>query len=368
MENSVSKIQGPAGFVLGFNKMMEDLGQSTQFEYITTDSAYLPKGLEVPIANYDFVIGGAGIGDLICHFPAFIYLAKSSPWVRGTIICPDNLRDLAKNIMRPYKMWTVHDSDTIEHKPGTYVCAPGLKVNGVIRQPFCNGTGGHLVASSFINFVNMFPPPPGADLYPEINFDGAVLSEECWELHDRWRGKYVVLTPGAISDARAVTGWYWTPIVYHIKKLGLMPVVLGKSKISEHLSTKFPDGFPYDQCKDLRDKTDIIEAAFIMKHAAATIGLDNGLIQIASCTDASIVCAYNILEARERVPNRRAGKFIALSLTQEELACANCQTNLKRFHPAHSFTTCLMGTNKCVDILFQNSGSRFKQALDQILS
>lgn len=365
----MTNIQGPAAMVMGFNKMLEDLNMAPQKNTIIPDTPYLPTGMEVPVANYDFVIGGAGIGDLICHFPAFIYMAKHCPWARGTIICPDSIREFALNIMRPYrKMWTVHDSISITHKEGTYVCAPGLKVNGVVKQPFCNGTGGHLVHASFINFVNMFPPPKDADIYPVIDFENTILSEEAWELHDRWKGKYIVFTPGSVSQARSVPGYYWTPIVYHAKRLGYQPIVLGKTELSKDLKTNFPTDFPYDQCKDLRDKTSLIEAAFIMKHAAATLGLDNGLIQIASCTDATIIAAYNITEPWQRVPNRRSGKFIALSLTQEDLDCANCQTNLKRFHPAHSFTTCLTGTRACIDILFQNSGERWKTVLDQILS
>lgn len=359
------QIQGPSAVVMGFNKMLQDIGQVEAQNILITDYPHLPSGLEVPIVNMDFVIGGAGIGDLICHFPAFIYMAKHCPWVRGTIVCPDSLRDFANNIMKPFKTFTVHDSEWIKHKEGAYVCSPGIKVDGVIRQPFCNGTGGHLVAASFINFVNMFPPPAGADEYPVINFDNAYLSEAIQSFQEK---KYVVFTTGAVSRAREVKGWLWSPIVHHVKRMGYVPVFLGKTEISLTTKTIFPEGCPYDEGLDLRDETSILEAAFIMKHAAATLGLDNGLIQIASCTDASIVAAYNIAEPWQRVPNRKAGKFISLSLTTEELSCANCQTNLKRYHPSHSFTTCLMGTTSCIDLIFNNNGERWKKALDQILS
>lgn len=361
-----NKIHGPAAFVLGRSKMLEDTGQSDRPLTMIVGPPYLPEDTEIPISYMDFIIGGAGIGDLICHFPAFIWMAKNCPWIRGNIVCPRELRPFARNVMHIYRStWNIHGSDKIKHRPGSIVCAPGYKINGEIKNPFCNGTGGHLVHASFINFANIFPPPPGADEYPVVNLRKVKPSLVASALKSNH--KYIVFTTGAVSKAREVKGYLWSPIVHHIKRMGYLPVFLGKTKISDTTITVFPDGCPYEEGLDLRDQTTILEAMYIMKHASAVLGLDNGLIQMASCTDASIIAAYNIVKPEQRVPNRKKGKFIALSLTKEELACSSCQAILTRLHPSHSFTRCLMGDTKCIDLLFQNNGVRWKSALDQIL-
>lgn len=368
METSESnKIQGASALSLGLNKMLHDIGHSKKMESVTPNLPFLRPGTELPVVNVDFIIGGAGLGDLIAAMPSFIFMANFCPWVFGTIVCPDYFRDFAINIMRPFSNWKIHDSDTIKHKPGTIVCAPGVKVDGVIRQPLCNGTGGTLVGNYFINLVNVFPPPEGSEYYPVIDFESEILSEQCWELHDRWKNKCVVLTPGAVSKARTVNGLLWSPIVGHIKRLGMLPVFLGKTQLSKDLVTNFPDMIPFEQGLDLRDKTTMIEAAFIMKNSACVIGLDNGLLHLAACTDANIVAAFNITEPSERIPKRKNGKFIPLTITREELSCAHCQTNIKRIFP-HSFTNCLYGDLKCVDLLFRNNGEMWKNAIDEIIS
>lgn len=377
MDGMESNIKGPAAVVLGLNKMLYDSGQIAEKETLVfNDHPFLRPGTELPVTHVDFVFSAAGMGDFICYMPTMIYMAKTQPWVFGRILCPEFFREFAENIMQEFRQWTIAPNTDMKHDIGHYLCAPNTKVGkpcphcGEIvmemKQPFCNGTGGHLVDNGFLLFANVFPTPKDADLYPIIDFDGHVLSEECWDLHDRWRGKYVVFTPGAVSQSRTVAGWMWSPIVHYVKRLGLLPVVLGKSEMSKDLKVTFPDGFPFDQCRDLRDKTTMLEAAFIMKHAGVTLGLDNGLIQLAACTDAAIIAAYNLTEPRERVPHRKDGKLISLSLTQKELACANCQTNIKRAG-AHSFARCLYGDLECINILFQNNGERWRRAIDEIL-
>jgi hypothetical protein len=354
------EVKGPMEFLREVNRVLEGL----KFEEVECDQPYFLPGTKLPVTTYNFYFKGGGIGDQICYMPALLWIAKNNPWVRGRIFCSTILIELFDNIIQQSDRmdWKVYDLDDFDRvkENGSRTRGPGYKHNGVTNFQLANGTGGHLVDCGWLYFGNEYPPPEGGDLYPVINFDN-------WaDKHDLYHKKYVVFTTGATTPAREVPGAYWNPIVEYVKYRGLSPVFLGVKNVNE-IKIRFPDGCDYSAGIDLRDKTTLMEAAWIMKNSAAVVGLDNGLIQLASCTDAPIVAAYNMVHPKQRRPKRVAGLWREIFLTREELACTGCQTFMKNIAPPHDFKRCLYGHLNCINLLFTDHGSKFTRALAELL-
>jgi ADP-heptose:LPS heptosyltransferase len=353
-------IKGPLELQREVNRIIGGLDIETVFP---SNPPFRP-GTELPVIKYNMYFRGSGMGDYICYMPAMVWLAKNSPWIHGHIFVAEFFNEFAKNIMDQtgQKGWQVYPIDRFEELKNLagLTRGPGITQYDKPTYQLVNGSGGHLVTLGFMYFANLFPPPTNADYYPIINFEG-------WqERHDLYYQKYVVFTPGAVSAARTVPGHYWNPIIEHVKSKGLTPVFLGTRKMVE-LNVNFPDGLNYADGIDLRDKTTMMEAAWVMKNSACVVGLDNGLIHLAACTDAPIVAGYNMVHPRDRRPKRWVGKWREIALTQKDLSCAGCQSEMKSMFP-HNFARCLYDDLKCLDILFANGADRWIWAIDKILS
>ena len=327
---------------------------------VMMDKPFRP-GTRLPVVTYNFVFSGAGIGDWMCYMPAMLWLAKFCPWIRGRIYVAEFFCDFARNVMRDYPDWRVHPAERINDfvEPNSVFRGPSISVGG--RSPgfqLLNGTGGHLVDVGFAYFTNQFPPPPGADLFPVLDLSDVP--------EIALPSRYVVFTTGGVTPVRTVPGKFWNPIIDWVKSKGMTPVFLGKSNMAGCVDVNFPDDCDYSKGINLRDKTSLLEAAKVMRNALCTIGLDNGLLHLAACTDAAIVAGYNIVHPKQRRPNRATGEWREIYLTQDELACANCQTEMKTL-PTHTFKQCLYGTKDCLDILFANNGKRWIDAIESIL-
>lgn len=329
---------------------------------------------ELPVVKNCFVFGGAGMGDFICYMPAMLWIARNCPWIEGWIFCPQFMVEFCDTVMQQAGFkWKVRPAEKInELNPGMCVfTGPGLTMNGQSNKQLFNGTGGHLVDVGYAMMVNRLPLTDAERTYPQIVFSDKFdrLMKRKFDLPD----KYVVLTPGAVSENRMVPGHYWNPIVDYVVSKGMTPVFLGKTQMSEKNIVKFPDGCDYDKGMDLRDDTSMLEAAWVMKHAVASLGFDNGLIHLAACTDASIIAGYGSVHPRERRAYRPAGKWI--ELFDESLPCAGCQTNMKKMYP-HNFKYCLYKKTgaddrtypdlQCIDRLFANDAKLWLEALESL--
>ena len=347
------------------------------YDEVEVGPPHFRPGTKLPIVKYNFVFSGAGMGDWICYMPAMVWIAKNLPWIKGRIFAAEFFCEFAKNVMRDFHDWKINPTEKINElaEPRTVFRGPGISINGKSAGgQLLNGTGAHLVDVGFAYFVNKSPPPEGADVFPELDFEFgnwrnvSPNETKIQNIPPLTTNTYAVFTTGGVTPVRTVPGEYWNPIIDHVISIGLTPVFIGKSNIAGCVNVTFPDGCNYDKGIDLRNKTTMMEAAYLMDRAACVLGLDNGLIHLAACTNAKIIAAYNIVDPKERRPNRRPGpSWIELSLSKEELACANCQSEMRSL-PAHTFKHCLYGDKKCIDLLFDNNGRRWTDAIDRILS
>lgn len=306
----------------------------------------------------NFELAGGGMGDYICWTPALQWISKNCPWVYGRIFAPAYFIEFVNHVFKDTPNWKVHLIERFKE-----FAEVGTLIRGLQTTPsqLLNATGCNLTELGFGFFANMNPMPPDT-IYPQLDLDERPLHKALRHLD----GDYVVFTPGGTTQARFVPARFLNPLIRFVKELGLTPVFLGKTQLADVHRSYFDEELLWSEGIDLREKTTILDAAKIMKHAACTLGLDNGLLHLAACTDASIIFGYNIAHPKERRPLRPKGKYIELTLTEEELKCIHCQTRYKLLY-THNFKNCIRKDVKCLEILFENEGKRWKDAILEII-
>lgn len=313
-------------------------------------------------AKTGFAYCAGGLGDYVAYTAALIWVAENCPQVHGNVYAPAYFYEFANWHFRSRKNWKVHfDEDLRKGEFSKLMRAPDLGK----RTQLVNGIGANLLRLGFIYYVGLDYVPEGVT-YPQLDLSRSHLPKGLSKMEQPW----VVLTPGGTASNRTVPGSKWTPIISYIRKLGMLPVLLGREELRGSYRANLGD-VVLDGVLDLRNETTLLEAAAAMKYAKATLGLDNGLIHLAATTDAAIVCGYNIVKPEQRRPVRPAGAWRELIPSEAELPCVSCQVNLPLNHTRLT-NYCLYESvpewrNACIEILFSDEGKRWTDELDSIL-
>lgn len=310
-----------------------------------------------------FIFNEGGMGDFINWSASTKWVMDNSPWVHGTLFCPRYLVPLMKDVHTSVD-WRVCASEDYMKvaEDGIGMNGPSIHIDGVnTTRQMLTALGAHLMDVGFAYFAGSSPPPKDLML-PKLSYGPDPRLKP---------GTYVVVTTGTgVSiDSRRVLGRHINPVIEHVVSLGLQPVFLGKSDLLNDGTkiTEFPDDIRYDLGLDLRNQTNVKDAARIMQHAACTVGLDNGLLHLAAMMDGSkIVFGYNITTVEHREPRRNWGKHVNVYLTEDELICIACQSKVKQVG-RHKFTDCFYRDTKCIDILFADNAKRFCDAIDEVI-
>lgn len=333
---------------------------------------FLREGSVFNRIPHNFTLTQGGMGDYICWMIALQWIAENAPWIDGRIFAPGYFIEFVRYFFDDKPNWKVYLIEDF----GRYAEAGSL-VRGPsdANQQFINAVGASLVDIGFAYFANLAPSPAGIT-YPKLNIDESYLPEQFKDM----KGKYAVFTPGGTTYARIYRGRHLNPLVEDAIARGLQPVFIGKHHLADVHRSYYADDINFNLGWDLREKTTLLQAAAIMKYAAYTLGLDNGLLHLACCTDAPVIFGYNIAAPSQRRPIRHSGMLEEVLLTQKELACIHCQTNVKLLC-YHNFRNCIYEdadkkeaqakgiewSPKCVDMIFENQGARWKGAIERIL-
>jgi len=320
---------------------------------------------ELPTTKTHVIFNQGGMGDFVNYTAATTWLAKNAPWFKPRLFVPNYLKVLLRDIHAEFPDWRVHKSEDfkLHFKSGDAFIGAGITIGGLnITPQFLTATGAHPIDVGFAYYAGMTPPPPDG-LLPVLDYP-----ED--QLPFKLQGKrYVVLPVGNNHAARAVYGRHLNPIIEYVRDKGLLPVFLGKRDMlgNGEAFTKFADDVNYSEGLDLRDKTNVKEAACILQHAMCTVGLDTGLLHLAALMkDSRIVFGYNITTVAHREPRRNHGRHVNVTLTQGELKCVGCQSRLRQIE--FQFDKCIHGDAICIDLLFANQSAKWKSAIDEVLN
>lgn len=334
---------------------------------------YFRKGTpRVKPFNAAFIFNGGGIGDYINWVPAIEWIVNENPHVNPFVIVSQPIRDVLNHHFRKEiseKRLTVLEFDenkiekALPNETHIHFPEPG--------KQYANATGFHLMDIGFTYFCNFNEAPQGYNRMPTIDFGDGVNHHSPWLWPELEGGRFAVLTPGATALNRQMPAKAFNELVEYIRGLGITPVFLGREhfvdfKQHSFHKAKFNEGYDYSKGVNLLEKTSLLETVQIMRKAEFVLGLDNGLLHMASTTEVPIIFGLTITSVKHRNVRRTKGLTIHIHLTEKDLACTACQSRT-RFLAGHAYKHCIYTDNLCCELIFANNSATWKAAIDHIL-
>ena len=157
---------------------------------------------------------------------------------------------------------------------------------------------------------------------------------------------YAVLTTGFTAEVRE-----WPPEEVNktakwLVEQGITPVFLGQTQTetgNKHtIKGTFKEEIDFSQGINLIDKTSLLQAATIMYSAKAVLGVDNGLLHVAGCTDVPIIGGFTTVTPEVRMPvrNNILGWNYYPVVPDKSLECSFCQEKTN-FLFGHDYRNCI---------------------------
>lgn len=254
----------------------------------------LRKGTEFPRVNVNFVLNTGGMGDNIAALPAMKFIQDTYPWVVPYLYVPDYFLPLARNmlpnmIIRSFsKMKKSFNSNW-----------PGRQT----RLKGHDSLSTHLVDYNFNCLANKQVGPEHKNY---LKLDLNPIKIEKFDLPK----DYVVITTGFTAKIREFLPEKVNAIVKYLNERNMPVVFLGSRQANTGVSGvddiigNFNNEIDYTKGISLVDKTSLLEAGKIIAGSKCIIGLDNGLLHVAGCTDTPIISAYTSVAPHLRLPYR----------------------------------------------------------------
>lgn len=299
----------------------------------------------------NIVFDDGGLGDCIARLPAIHYITKNHPHVWVHLWIPDYFYFFAKRSLKKSRHIILYKYS--EHKK---------KFQKRFTRAFSphkhSNLAYHMTDHAFNILTNKQVLDSNDKNYLKVDIKD--VSVKKFNLP----GKYVVITTAYTAAAREFKPEHINKIVDYVIERGYTPVFLGKKMT--HSGYKYiiegtikEDEINFSKGVDLLDQTSLLEAAKICENSQCVLGLDNGLLHVAACTDVPVVAGYNIVQPEYRMPYREGvlGKDIYPVVPPKSLKCRFCQGNWgfcynkKDGSDSHSFTTCWYSDYKCLDEL-----------------
>lgn len=298
-----------------------------------------------------------GVGDCIARLPVIKYIEKHYPTIIVHVWVPGYMKEFTKRCFIGCKSVIVRDfteAAKFKKTQPTYAFA-NLHLKNIAS---------HMTDHAF--FVMNFQPRYTSDKnYPKIDLSNIVLPKDI-VLPE----KYAVMCTGFTSPVREWLPEHINKVSDHLLSLGITPVFLGRTESSNGrghvIKPVFREEIDFNKGLNLIDKTDLVQSAKVIEGAQCIIGLDNGLIHVAACTDTKIVVGYTTVFKEHRLPYRNGimgDGCEVVELTAQDLKCFSCQSKFV-FKYNWDFKGCSTGTFACLKLL---CGDKYIAAIDKIL-
>lgn len=311
-----------------------------------------------------FILGQGGLGDFINWIPAFEWIAEKNPHVIGKLYLVEPFLSVAKYIFdnKETSDFSIHHVDEMRR----LVKSTDAVLDARKYNLYMNATGAHLIDLGFMLYCNTSKPFEGYNRLPPINYNDNFILNTFYNV-----GPYAVFTPGSTVKAREMPAKAFNELVRYTYDLGITPVFLGKKeciegKRSANYYAKFNTEYDYSLGIDLREKTTLLQATGIMAKAKFVLGVDNGLLHFAGCTEVPIIFGHTVASVEQRDIRRPKGTTINIHVSKKDLPCISCQSNM-RFIIGHNFANCVYDDYKCLELLFSNNSETWKKAIHKVL-
>lgn len=274
-----------------------------------------------------------GCGDLVAWLPALKFIYNTHPHVTLNVWVPDFFLEFAANSLRGTRkrinLNKLSDLSRVNRNHQTI----SFKM-----QNYTN-LGAHMTEHAFEVICHTKPDDKNHLNYLSLDLTNTDINK--FNLPE----KYVVITTGFTAAVREFLPEHVNKISQYVISKGYTPVFLGKhttnTGIKHVIKGTFNNEIDYSAGLDLIDKTSLIECVKICGGSHAVVGLDNGILHLAGCTDVPIVGGFTTVNPKHRMPYRHGniGLQYYSVVPQESLKCRFCQSNWQ-FTNGHDFTKC----------------------------
>lgn len=323
------------------------------------NDAYRP-GSELPerIA-LNVLLADGGLGDHIAALPAVKYLIEHSPNVIPLVWVPNYIEEFVKNCL-----------PEIQVLPYSKEKLYNPKLKGVTTKwtPQSSGMRRHLTDYAFDMLLDLDVEDEHKN-YLQPDLTKVDISQ--FDLPE----KYVVVTTGFTAEVREFLPKTINEITTYLINKGITPVFLGQTQtnagVAQAIHATFKEEIDLSKGINLLNKTSLLQACKIISKAQTIVGVDNGLIHLAACTDIPIICGFTTVKPIHREPYRKDIKgwnFISI-VPDESLDCRFCQSRML-FDFEHDFKKCYYVEKKvdpspiCVS---QMTPNKYIEQLEKIL-
>lgn len=297
-----------------------------------------------------------GVGDHVAALTAVKYIDDTYPWINILLWVPDFLVELSKHLLPTnIRIGSYTDMETKynRNKPTKTTAWDGsispMKI--------------HCLEYAFLKLCD--EQPSDKYIYNYLQIDPTKINIDKHYLPDN----YVVVTTGFTAAVREFPANEVNKITDYIKAKGLEVVFLGQTSTktgSAHvIKGTFSEDLDLSKGINLIDRTSLLEATKIMGGAKAVIGVDNGLLHLAGCTQVPIVGGFTTVSPELRMPvrNNELGWNYYAVKPDLDLKCRYCQVKTN-FLYGHDYTTCMYKDNLCTK---QMTAEKFITALERII-
>lgn len=299
-----------------------------------------------------------GVGDHVASLSAVHYIITQYNWLTPLVWLPDFLQELAKNVLP--KGTAIYGFSQMR---GLY--DPTKPTKTTKWDGSTSPMKIHCVDYSFLKLCDENPEARYKN-YLKVSMEDILIPD--------MPSDYVVLTTGFTADVREWPAASVNGTAQWCIKQGLTPVFLGQTNtrtgVQHVIKGSFSAEIEYDKGVNLVDKTSLLQAIRIMYGAKAILGVDNGLLHAAGCTDVPIIGGFTTVSPDIRMAYRNdilGWKYYPVT-PDVDLSCKFCQQKTN-FLYGHDYKNCLFKNdafkrNKCVS---QMTADKFISQLEKAL-
>lgn len=312
----------------------------------------LPSAFKPKRETVNFILMHGGVGDHVSSLVALNHIIKNYPWITPLIWTPDFLTDFAKHLL-PKAI--INNYTSMARKYDSRITTKTTAWDGIISPMKI-----HCLDYAFLKLCD---ENPGVEHKNFLQIDPSKIN---YALPDK---PYVVITTGYTAAVREFPAEHINNVAKYLVDKGVTPVFLGQTSTAtganHTIKGTFASAIDFSIGINLIDKTALLEAAKIMSGAKAVIGVDNGLLHIAGCTNVPIIGGFTTVDPKSRLPVRNSilGHNYYAVTPDLTLSCSFCQVKTN-FLYGHEYTKCLRQDAICTK---QMTAAKFINHLEKIL-
>jgi len=316
------------------------------------------EGTKLKNIMINVVMDQGGLGDMITRIPAIKYMLRTNPQMFMTLWCPDYFIDLANLLLQECTLLEIKHID--DYKANCDWDKPHFS----FRHAQHTSMATNLTRYAFNMLVNKEVAEA------ELEYPSAARNPK-----SPLESTYVVITTNYIAPARRFMQDEACKLINYFTSHGTEVILLGKQdfkvrsgKQDTSIKSDTLEIPPHPLVADKRDQTTLLEALDIMSKAQCVLGVDNGLIHLAACTDVPIVMGFTSVDPEHRRIIRHGELSWRLYHVQPStsLQCRYCESRMGLIY-GHRFKFCFYDDYTCCSQMTSDKFvAQYKQAMGDL--